>query len=436
MTLSLLLFLTQLCQPLPTLRAHQHLGYNLSGSNVTTNLLLYADDTCLIADGPASCQNLLLQVEKWLQWTGLSMKIPKCFYLNLQASTAKQTPIHLHLQDQVIPPVGEGPFKFLGGPVSVPSSRKQHRQQLEVKLAMLLKRVDDTAVSRKQKLLLYKAGICPRLLWDLAIGDLPISSVTTSLEAMQPNFFKKWSGLAKPANTARLYLPQEDGGLALPPVSLLYKRMKLSHATLLLTSRDRVTQQVASRTLDKESSQRRAQFKPVTYSRNIMAENLGAHQWVLLKHVKNTANVEDATSRRKQAETLPLQGQMLRASNLTADGIWAVAVSKLGSEAMKFALNAASDTLPHNSNLARWYRGSCTDQCTLCGKKQTLLHVLNNCEVALNLRRYNMRHDRILQLIVTATQAYSPASYQLVADLRTRGSVPLPLPHHSDQPPP
>ena len=41
----------------------------------------------------------------------------------------------------------------------------------------------------------------------------------------------------------------------------------------------------------------------------------------------------------------------------------------------------------------------------------------NNCEVALNLRRYNTRHDRILQLIVTAAQAYSPASYQLAADL-------------------
>ena len=108
---------------------------------------------------------------------------------------------------------------------------------------------------------------------------------------------------------------------------------------------------------------------------------------------------------------------MLRASNLTVDGIWAAAITKLGSEAMKFALNAASDTLPHNSNLARWYRGYCTDQCKLCGKKQTVLHVLNNCEVALNLRHYNMRHNRILQLIVIAAQAYSPASYQLVADL-------------------
>ena len=112
--------------------------------------------------------------------------------------------------------------------------------------------------------------------------------MTTTLEAMATKFLKKWSGLANPANTASLYLPQEDGGLALPTVSLLYKRMKLSLATLLLTSRDRITQQVACRTLDKESSQRRAQFKPVTYSRNIMAKNPGAHWRILLKHVKNT----------------------------------------------------------------------------------------------------------------------------------------------------
>ena len=138
--------------------------------------------------------------------------------------------------------------------------------------------------------------------------------------------------------------------------------MKLSQATVLLMSSDRITQQVARRMLDKESSQRRAQFKPVTYNQNIMAKNLefiGRFYW----NVKNTANVEDASSRKSQVEALPLHGQMSRASNLTADGIWATAVNNLGSEAMKFALNAASDTLPHNSNLAKWYKGSCTDQC-------------------------------------------------------------------------
>ena len=95
--LSVVIFNTVISTLADSLRAHHHLGYTLSGGNASTNLLLYADDNCLIADGPASCQHLLLQVEKWLRWTGLSMKIPKCFYLNLQASTAKRTPIQLIL---------------------------------------------------------------------------------------------------------------------------------------------------------------------------------------------------------------------------------------------------------------------------------------------------------------------------------------------------
>ena len=41
-------------------------GYSLSGTNLTTNLLLYADDACIVANGPASGQLLLSHVERWL----------------------------------------------------------------------------------------------------------------------------------------------------------------------------------------------------------------------------------------------------------------------------------------------------------------------------------------------------------------------------------
>ena len=86
--------------------------------------------------------------------------------------------------------------------------------------------------------------------------------VTSSLEATATRFLKRWSGLAKPVNTARLYLPRVDGGLALPSISLLYKRLKVSQATLFLTSRDRVTQAVARWALQVEEKQVRVQFKP------------------------------------------------------------------------------------------------------------------------------------------------------------------------------
>ena len=47
----------------------------------------------------------------------------------------------------------------------------------------------------------------------------------------------------------------------------------------------------------------------------------------------------------EKAEAIPLQDQMLRHSDQAADIIWAIAINKLSSKAMKFALNAASNTL-------------------------------------------------------------------------------------------
>jgi len=96
--------------------------------------------------------------------------------------------------------------------------------------------------------------VCTKLSWDLVVMDLLPSWTHSSLEAMATVLMKKWSGLAHSANTACLYFPQVDGGLALPYLSLLNKRLKVSHAASLLTSRDRGTQQVALRALQDEES--------------------------------------------------------------------------------------------------------------------------------------------------------------------------------------
>ena len=102
---------------------YEHLGYTLSDSRVRTNVLLYADDTCLVADGPANCQHLLSRVEQWLQWTGMVAKVPKCFTLSIQSSTAKRADPHLHLQGQAIPFITDKSIMLLGGPISVPSNK-------------------------------------------------------------------------------------------------------------------------------------------------------------------------------------------------------------------------------------------------------------------------------------------------------------------------
>ena len=55
--------------------------------------------------------------------------------------------------------------------------------------------------------------------------------------------------------------------------------------------------------------------------------------------------------------------------------------------------------------------------CPLCDNNQSLLHVLNNCPVTRELRRYNVRHDVVLKEIAAAIQPYLSPSSVLSIDI-------------------
>jgi hypothetical protein len=68
-------------------------------------------------------------------------KIAKCYSLAIQASSVKLFDPSLRLGSQVIPFVGRETIKFLGGPISVPTNRRQQQEKLESKLRQMLEHV-------------------------------------------------------------------------------------------------------------------------------------------------------------------------------------------------------------------------------------------------------------------------------------------------------
>ncbi len=71
--------------------------------------------------------------------------------------------------------------------------------------------------------------------------------------------------------------------------------------------------------------------------------------------------------------------------------------------------------IPHNANLAVWRKkDGLSSSCKLCGERQTLM---NHCRVALELRRYNERHDKVLREIAAFVKENLPESYEVIADL-------------------
>ena len=83
------------------------------------------------------------------------------------------------------------------------------------------------------------------------------------------------------------------------------------------------------------------------------------------------------------------------------------------------------DVLPHNANLYLWRKRK-DRSCPLCHENQTLLHVLNNCSVARDSRRYNIRHDSILSAITETVNRNIPPTTTMTADISDNYE----FPHH------
>ena len=364
--LSVVVFNTVINSLVDTLQTRDDLGYTLSDTQDRINLLQYADDTCIVADGPATCQHLLTMVERWLAWSGMKAKVPKCFSLALQGSTGRTFDPQLTLEGQTLPFMGNQTIKFLGLPIRIPHDPTMARVNLKESLDRMLKSVDQCPVTRKQKLKLYKLGVCPRLNWPLTIHELPLTWIERQLEATATRYLKKWAGLAKPANPNLLYLPKESGGLSLPSLSSLYKQLQISRQCQLLTSSDPCVRRIAEKGLQSEELVQRKKFRPAITVRNTMQQDPSLSRKALRVAAKRSVTKEDDHARLSQLQSLPRQGHMVRSFPPDMPAVWAEAVQGLPDEQFKFALNAAHDTIPHNANLHLWKKKD-HDTCTLFG---------------------------------------------------------------------
>ena len=113
--------------------------------------------------------------------------------------------------------------------------------------------------------------------------------------------------------------------------------------------------------------------------------------------VKRMVNEIENAARSDSISNLEVQGRF-RCQGCTGSttlDYWSKAVWALPSHMMSFALNAAQDILPHNSNLVHRIR-NVSPQCRLCGQMQAVSHVLNACPVTLKERRYDATHNAVL----------------------------------------
>ena len=342
-----------------------------------------------------------------LAWAQLKAKVPKCWSLVLQASTGKRAFAELSIGGQTIPPVEEGSFKFLGMPVRVSRRNNTARVSIKDNLRRMMGAIDEAPLTRQQKLCLFKYGVCPRLAWPLSLEDLSTTWLERELQPLATRALKKWAGLSRSSNTSILFLPGKKGGLALPSLLSLHRKMQVTRFVQLCTSSDPGVRKSAQQCLEEERRGVRRRFKPALLVEELLSGEPRSRQAVS-RAAKRILTEEEAETSHQALCQLPAQGAMARLWEKASPELWVKAVQGLPPEPLKFALNASLDKLPTNANLHTWGKKP-HDICPLCQDyRQSLLHVLNHCKVAMDLRQYSRRHDEVLNIFGDFVQSWLP----------------------------
>ena len=265
-------------------------------------------------------------VQRWLEWSHLQAKVPKCHSLGIRASTGKAVDPGLSIAGEAIPSVDDNSFKFLGMPVRVHNDNTTAKFSLKENLQRMLEVVDQAPVTRQQKLRLFKQGICPRLSWPLLMEDFSITWLERDLQPVVTKYLKKWSGLARSSNTAVLFLPSKWGGLALPSVVNMYKKHQSSRMAQLFTSGDPGVRHVAQGHLHTEQKKQRVKFKPAVLVDSIRAQHPSKSRQGVAGMAKRLLVEEEAEERHEQLCRLPTQGAMARRLEGSVRELWVTAV--------------------------------------------------------------------------------------------------------------
>ena len=211
--------------------------------------------------------------------------MPTCQCTSLQASTGMVKDPQLHLNGVPIPFTLD-PVRFLGRKIHVHSTTASSKDTILSKLNSMMKAVDRTLTTKRQKLLLFSEAVCPRLTWPLLIQEFFTTWAEKQLDSITTRYLKRWANLSKPANTATLYLPRSLGGHNLPLLSTLQQKLQVLRQCQLLTSRDGCVHSLADHSLQAELLSVRKSSKPAVSVRDVLANRPDGNIKLLVKAAK------------------------------------------------------------------------------------------------------------------------------------------------------
>jgi len=406
--------------------------FALKEFGISVRELLYADDITFVTGGnyPArDNQRLITHACDWLAWSGtMKFKPPKCRCLALHFAHKPHRYVQydpqLQIDDHMLVPLGDEPFKMLGRKLYADLSEVYLQKTVEADLGKWMAAIDATPLAGAKKAWLYEHCVLARLTWPFIVYDFCVT-LSDRLTALCTRYIKAWLRLPHSVTPHMLYLQkQQPGALGLRAVSAFFKQMQTVRASLLKYSLDprmvelyaalvqhdlervrwkatkcleKAERDIACDRMCESGQDTRHGVGYFPRKRPPAAGTHGARREISMRIAYDLDQL-----RRVHLHGLAMQGAMLSWDAVCAqDMSWQRLMYGLSSSLLSFALKLNVNMLPTPDNLFRWRKG--THSCALCGQaKVTPGHILSSCPVALRQGRFTYRHDQVLAVLHAA----------------------------------
>ncbi|CAG9584683.1 unnamed protein product [Danaus chrysippus] len=405
-------------------------GYRFKFNNkYTESILAFADDLAILTRHPKHCQVLLDEVDKFCEWTdGLRTKPNKCHCLCLGRRNTRYTSYDpgLSIGGQCVSTVTENaPFKFLGRKIDN-IGRTPSLEGIVDSFLNDLNRVDSQQISNVKKAWIYDNYLTSRLNWPFLVYDFS-KTLLSKLDAGVIKMLKLWLGLALTADSSALFRDRNSFGMNLKRPSELYKHLRVSKRHILGKSHDDVVTSLPKDN-DAPELESRLQFhKQFMIGAQNNRVGLGSSRKVQDTDILKSFIRQDENDKYKiHAMSLEMQNEWLDIGDFCIPLAlkWRTLIHDWSPALLKFYLNAFQMTLPDQSNLVRWGKGT-EKTCYICGKAVgTAKHLLVGCKVLLDSGQYSRRHDRVLEIIREAVSlSVARAQREITTNERSIGFV-------------
>jgi len=401
-------------------------GVMINGERVIT--LPYADDFCLITRDMRTQQRFIDQINSHIQSMGMLLKPSKCRSFSIKSG--KPTVVPFHIGDHEIPSIAHEEQKILGKVIFFSGKSKETLAYFKDALETKLKHIENTQIRNENKLWIYKHYFLPSIRFLLTIHEITVTDLK-QLDMLCNRYIKSWAGVPRGGTNLIFHMSQS---MNIQTIQNLYEETHcLNHAAMRIANDPKVNKALDN-AIERESKQLRKKSIVVqaqTVYEHALEKNTldtdipvppgdcsGKQKQKTISCIKNTVK-ETVRTEQAKLNNAHLQGLLKQSEFLKItlhqqqDATWQSYLFNLKKGTMKFILNASINTLSTQDNLKLWNK-STSDKCALCGNRDSTLHTLTGCKVALDQKRYTWRHDNIVKYIADSIDS---SKYTVNADV-------------------